>query len=121
MRWLLPTVAVAAGRAPTCPAAHTSALGRLGDGVCDAALNNEGCGFDLGDCCASTSIKRGPFESCADPAEAVFDASCGESHAKFIGDGRCDQPLNTEACIYDGGDCCRWSCARRDCVGSKPS
>ena len=51
MRWLLPTAVVAAGRAPTCPAAHTAARGRLGDGVCDAALNNAGCGFDLGDCC----------------------------------------------------------------------
>ena len=95
--------------------------GRLGDGVCDAALNSAGCGFDLGDCCASTSTGRGPFESCADPAEVEFDASCGASNAKFIGDGRCDPQLNTEACIYDGGDCCRWSCARRDCAGSKPS
>ena len=42
MRWLLPTVAVAAGRAPTCPAAHTAIHGRLGDGVCDAALSLQG-------------------------------------------------------------------------------
>ena len=74
MRWLLPTAVLAAGKAPTCPAAHTAAKGRLGDGVCDAALNNAGCGFDLGDCCASTSTGRGPFESCADPAEVEFDA-----------------------------------------------
>ena len=47
--WLLPTAVI--GKTPTCPAAHTAARGRLGDGVCDAALNNEGCGFDLGDCC----------------------------------------------------------------------
>ena len=95
--------------------------GRLGDGACDAALNNAGCGFDLGDCCASTSTGRGPFESCADPAEVEFDAACGASNAIRIGDGRCDPALNTEACIYDGGDCCRWSCARRDCADSKPS
>ena len=119
--WLLPTAVVAAGKAPTCPAAHTAAKGRLGDGACDAALNNAGCGFDLGDCCASTSTGRGPFESCADPAEVEFDAACGASNAIRIGDGRCDPALNTEACIYDGGDCCRWSCARRDCADSKPS
>ena len=119
--WLLPTVAVAAGRAPTCPAAHTAAKGRLGDGVCDAALNNEGCGFDLGDCCASTATGRGPFATCADPAEVEFDAACGASNAKFIGDGRCDPQLDTEACLFDGGDCCRWSCSVRACVGSKPS
>lgn len=126
---ILPWVKLVAGKErprhhslnATCPAASTTAFGFLGDGVCDKALNNADCGFDLGDCCASTSDGRGPFGACVDPSEAVFEASCGAAHATRIGDGRCDRALDTEACLYDGGDCCGWSCRVRDCVPARKS
>ena len=42
---------------PSCPAS-ASARARLGDGRCDADLNTEACGFDLGDCCVDTCVSR---------------------------------------------------------------
>ena len=107
----------------TCPAAAESQyVRRLGDGVCDVALNTEGCGWDLGDCCASTC--REPrcgekFPFCADPREATFAARCGaRDAAKRVGDGRCDADLDTRECRYDGGDCCGWSCTVKKCDGA---
>lgn len=35
---------------PTCNGDRT----KLGDGICDNSLNNEVCGYDLGDCCEKT-------------------------------------------------------------------
>ena len=107
----------------TCPAAAESQyVRRLGDGVCDVALNTEGCGWDLGDCCAST-CREPPcgekFPFCADPREATFAARCGaRDAAKRVGDGRCDADLDTQECRYDGGDCCGWSCTVQKCEGA---
>ena len=107
----------------TCPAAAESQyVRRLGDGVCDVALNTEGCGWDLGDCCAST-CREPPcgenFPFCADPREAAFAARCGaRDAAKRVGDGRCDADLDTRECRYDGGDCCGWSCTVKKCEGA---
>jgi len=107
----------------TCPAAAESQyVRRLGDGVCDVALNTKGCGWDLGDCCAST-CREPPcgenFPFCADPREAAFAARCGARDAgKRVGDGRCDADLDTRVCRYDGGDCCGWSCTVKKCEGA---
>jgi len=68
------------------------------------------------------------FKDCAVEAVAEDDAtyddaslrvkcsstSCDVSHPSWLGDGYCDddQPcFNTAACGYDGGDCCRGTCA----------
>jgi hypothetical protein len=39
---------------------------------------------------------------------------CGAEHASYVGDGFCDTAedgYNTRACDWDGGDCCRQTCA----------
>lgn len=35
---------------------------------------------------------------------------CSDVEKERIGDGKCDPKYNTEACRWDGGDCCKESC-----------
>ena len=50
---------------------------------------------------------------CEDPAPIIgCDAS---SNPTKKGDGYCDEALNTEACDYDGGDCCDSTCSGWAC------
>eukprot|EP00804_Cyclotella_cryptica_P020277 CCRYP_015903-RA/>CCRYP_015903-RA protein AED:0.05 eAED:0.05 QI:474/1/1/1/1/0.9/10/478/2037 len=46
---------------------------------------------------------------------------CCVSNIAFIGDGACDPdaPYNTEACGWDGGDCCRQTCNQDSPFGCK--
>lgn len=46
---------------------------------------------------------------------------CCVSNTAFIGDGACDPdaPYNTEACGWDGGDCCRQTCNTDSPFGCK--
>ena len=44
----------------------------VGNGVCDAAANNQRCNYDGGDCCSS----------------------------KYVGDGLCDDFINNQECRY---------------------
>lgn len=96
----------------------------LGDGLCDDAFNNPGkscpfyvnqapfsdvlilyaeCEFDGGDCCLS-SINRTYCLFCTCYANNNVE-SCKLSYA-FVGNGVCEDIVNTEVCDYDGGDCC---------------
>ncbi|CAM9475240.1 unnamed protein product [Ectocarpus sp. 12 AP-2014] len=103
------------------------------DGYCDTDLNNAECGWDGGDCCACTCGSDSDEElahpcgqlgdgyDCQDP-DVPDDCGVTPSPAAAIGypdceeylyewqDGVCDDNLNTAACGYDGGDCCRCTC-----------
>ena len=110
-----PAVVLAAGKAPTC-SLRTRPRAAAWHRRCDAALNNAGCGFDLDK--ALDAHRRWPFESCADPAEVVTRL---RRLKRQILATAAATPTHTRPAFMSGGDCCRWSCARRDCAGSKPS
>ena len=86
-----------------------------GDGNCDDANNNCGCGYDGGDCCKQT-VKGGTVKTsycklckCIDPKyKAKADPNCKGScgNPKYKADGNCDDENNNCGCDYDGGDCC---------------
>eukprot|EP00903_Cladosiphon_okamuranus_P005791 g5738.t1 len=103
----------------------------IGNGWCDMGNNNEGCGYDGGDCCQCTCIKPENDYSwdddyactddatyaCIDPAAPCVDdddvtveivENCG--YPDSIGNGWCDQVNNKAECNYDGGDCCECTC-----------
>ncbi len=98
----------------------------LGDGACDAhaPYNTVECGYDLGDCCkescdteaqfgckAKEGDAYGPFGFyCIDPQYSTIDENCTAENREWIGDGGCDEEFNTQACGWDGGDCCQESC-----------
>ena len=100
----------------------------VGNGWCDFENNNEGCGFDGGDCCECTSTDDGfsfpsllcvdPSSPCYDPAAVALQLNCTDGYIRDIGDGHCDYDNNNEECLYDGGDCCE--CTHTD-NGSFPS
>merc|ERR1712032_1080188 len=87
-----------------------------GDGNCDDANNNCGCGYDGDDCCAK-SVKGGVVKKsyckqckCIDPRnKGKVDPNCKGAcvDAKYQGDGNCDDANNNCGCGYDGGDCCK--------------
>ena len=35
---------------------------------------------------------------------------CSTEHPEWLGDGYCDDAINTAECLYDYGDCCEESC-----------
>jgi len=99
----------------------------LGDGACDAysPYNTAECNYDMGDCCkescdpnslyacaAKEGDAYGPFGFyCIDPQYAHIDEDrCQAENREWIGDGGCDPDYNTEACGWDGGDCCKETC-----------
>jgi len=106
-----------------------------GDGACDPdpPYNTPECNFDGGDCCQATcdlssvyscssgedTVGYGPFGFfCINPnLDEYIDAElCTVSDRTRIGDGRCDANIemyNTEACNWDGGDCCEESCDQK--------
>jgi len=87
----------------------------VGDGYCDGApYNTADCDWDGGDCCAETCT-NGDYTcgvagyNCLDPS--VESQDCNVPNPSWIGDGYCDAaPYNTEACGWDGGDCCECTC-----------
>jgi hypothetical protein len=104
----------------------------IGDGWCDAysPYNTPECGYDGGDCCENT-CQDGPYEcgveapfNCQDPSEPTsapvptqppledIYPNCVVENPEWVGDGWCDSDgdYNTEACGYDGGDCCETTC-----------
>jgi hypothetical protein len=98
----------------------------LGDGACDAhaPYNTVECGYDLGDCCrescdtnaqfgckAMEGDAYGPFGFyCIDPQYSTVEEDCTNENREWIGDGGCDEEFNTQACGWDGGDCCVETC-----------
>eukprot|EP00750_Incisomonas_marina_P012220 INCI16661.1.p1 GENE.INCI16661.1~~INCI16661.1.p1 ORF type:complete len:649 (+),score=121.52 INCI16661.1:206-1948(+) len=85
------------------------ALAWEGDGFCDDANNNCGCGWDGGDCCGSILVKYCSDCECLDPDEVSWDATycsgtCGAPSAQA--DRMCDSSNNNCGCSWDGGDCC---------------
>ena len=107
-----------------------------GDNHCDDGNNNQGCGWDGGDCCGNDSEKK----YCAvcdcldpnaegDPANASLSRDAvalpsGKSsceHPQWKGDNHCDDGNNNKGCGWDGGDCCgndaeKKYCAVCDCL-----
>ena len=106
----------------TTPEVSDCPLSRVGDGYCDThTLGTKACNTDLfnydgGDCCPSTC--EGSFcgwygYDCQDPNGNLDVCNVGTtSAADWIGDGYCDSfgAFNTEACQWDGGDCCADTC-----------
>ncbi|MEC9465872.1 MAG: hypothetical protein VX834_08815 [Myxococcota bacterium] len=91
----------------------------LGDGWCDEQNNIEACGFDDGDCCASTcqpdlvyACGDEPYD-CLDPNACENLGNCEDSNPcdeLLMGDGICDSGNNNDSCTYDSGDCCPSTC-----------
>jgi hypothetical protein len=100
----------------------------IGDGWCDkfSVLNSEACQWDGGDCCKeSCDDDYYPCGSngyyCLDPAypskgkpkPKPKPKKCAVREPSYVGDGFCDDVdggYNTEACDWDGGDCCAETC-----------
>lgn len=88
----------------------------IGDGICHELCNNPINLFDGGDCCLDVLVDTG---HCLDrgckclktkkPAPHWNTLGCPEKYVKRVGDGYCQDITNTEACLWDYGDCCkRW-------------
>ncbi len=56
----------------------------------------------------SDSAKVGSSSSSTNPPEVAAPKGCSAYPASHLGDGWCDdfEPFNTEACSWDGDDCC---------------
>ena len=56
----------------------------------------------------------GPFGFyCLDPSQGddtMIASQCNGDDKERIGDGKCNSKYNTEACNFDGGDCCEETC-----------
>ena len=96
-------------------------VGLIGDGDCDSFNNNQGCGYDGGDCCRCNNVTSGnslcldPQSECADPVISTY-ANCTGDLA-YYRDGFCQSFNNVASCGFDGGDCCQCSCtADLSCV-----
>ena len=103
----------------TTPAATTQreclvyVASHVGDGFCDFDYNSDACGWDNGDCCASTcdgNYCGTTVFACVDP-NATDAGTCG-GDTTHIGDASCDlfTAYNSLVCAWDGGDCCLNSC-----------
>eukprot|EP00591_Stephanopyxis_turris_P005180 CAMPEP_0195519674 /NCGR_PEP_ID=MMETSP0794_2-20130614/15243_1 /TAXON_ID=515487 /ORGANISM="Stephanopyxis turris, Strain CCMP 815" /LENGTH=180 /DNA_ID=CAMNT_0040648865 /DNA_START=141 /DNA_END=680 /DNA_ORIENTATION=- len=88
----------------------------LGDGYCDAVgdYNTDVCGWDGGDCCSSSCVDGDVYAcgdygyTCLDPDSSDASGVCEVGFESWIADGYCDTSgsYNTDACDWDGGDCC---------------
>ena len=107
-----------------CPNYDPKYKARTGNGVCDQSgasvavrLNRAACDWDGGDCCPSTcnsTLCSSTIFWCNDPNASDYGTvgTCSVPFTSYLGDGACDEDggYNTEACGWDGGDCCASSC-----------
>ncbi|CAN0304599.1 unnamed protein product [Ascophyllum nodosum] len=106
----------------------------IGDGFCDLPNNLADCQFDGGDCCTCTCVDAGflcddyggfacvdPDAPCVDDddySSAYYSSSWWSVNAttgcidSYVSDGFCDATNNYAECQFDGGDCCRCTCAK---------
>ncbi|CAM9177738.1 unnamed protein product, partial [Ectocarpus fasciculatus] len=95
----------------------------IGNGYCSTRLNTPECAYDGGDCCSCTCQNDldddwgcrtfaciDPEAACVNDDDITTDMFEICSDPLDIGDGRCNQGNNNEACGYDGGDCCECTC-----------
>lgn len=103
-----------------CSSNCTSPSSSLGDGHCDPGLHNtQACGWDGGDCCEQTCNMNADcqhtedvFLHCLDP---VGGPRCSPFDASTLGNGVCDDAVNSAICHWDGGDCCPSTCNGSGC------
>merc|ERR1711871_1627317 len=118
---------------PHCPS--ECAQENIGNGMCDDACVKPECGYDHGDCCASSSsyectqelIDNYVCDAACNIAECGYDKGmCGGDHGSYggtdsgdpyphcdratchmgsIGNHICDQSCNNYNCGWDEGDC----------------
>ena len=74
----------------------------IGDGYCNDETNNPGCSFDGGDCCGPC-INTDFCINCSCLSNVIGSAAVPNA---LIGNGYCNDELNTPGCNFDGGDCC---------------
>ena len=106
----------------------------LGNNQCDDFANTEDCAFDkgiflklvyailcfsifIGDCCGKNDYRFCTFCLCEHNQREFVEEkvilgylhndTCPLGLIKSIGDGYCQDELNTEECRFDNGDCCK--------------
>ena len=87
---------------------------KLGNGICDGDANINGpCMFDGGDCCRLLIDNSGcSGDSCTCFEDNFIHSSlqsygCLTNEPILLGDGKCQDDLNVDECLYDFGDCCQ--------------
>lgn len=108
----------------TSPPEELCPTSSKGNGLCDSHTEYKICNtaafeYDGGDCCASTcSGKYCGYHvyDCQDPLATNIGYCTISWHPSALGDGFCDSwgAYNTEACSWDGGDCCPDTCVDAD-------
>ena len=91
------------------------------DGYCDDESNNYDCNFDGNDCCYHC-VNKDHCRDCLCLIGTLAQDS-PSSINPLIGDGYCQDGMNSAQCNFDGGDCCG-SCVNTDyctncsCIGN---
>ncbi len=83
----------------------------IGDKLCHGFNNNEECNYDGMDCClpiiddslCSDVLCRCHLTGIRHPSYAAYGCHGDPS---MLGDGVCDDDLNSASCAFDQGDCC---------------
>ena len=75
----------------------------VGNGYCNDETNNIHCAFDGGDCCYKC-ISKLYCSIC----KCLDENARKETVVNYplVGDGYCQDEINTAECQFDGGDCC---------------
>lgn len=103
----------------------------IGDGKCDVGNNNRNGlylnipAYDGGDCCVQTctagrtypcgtngfNCRESPYYKLTPvPSRRPTIAGC-KGQVTWVSDGYCDDANNNANCQFDGGDCCKQTCA----------
>ena len=100
----------------TCP---NQVINVIGDGYCDDEANIEECWYDMDDCCIygepDTFLLCTECFCFVNITQMVQELDCNQMIAdwfrnwkfkSFIGNGICDDNLNSVDYFFDAGDCC---------------